>query len=61
MVEVQASKDELFGFFNDADYLLFSDNSEIKENPRDLNGNVFCLHRQVHSELIQMLGLNSAS
>lgn len=57
MIEIQASRQELFEFLTERNYVLFDDSIRIKGNSSELNGNIFCLHREKHETLIQELGL----
>lgn len=57
MIEIQAARHELFSFLSESGYVLFSDRLIVKNSPSELNGNIFCLHRVKHSDLIRELGL----
>lgn len=60
MVEVQASRKEIFVFFHSLGYVLFNDQQVILNDPSQLNGNVFCLHTTAHAGKIKDLSqLNS--
>jgi FkbM family methyltransferase len=57
MIEIQASRVELYEFLKNIGYVLFNDSLQLKKAPADLNGNIFCLHREKHSSLIHDLGI----
>ena len=57
MIEIQASRHEIFEFLTDKGYVLFGDSPQLKMTPADLNGNIFCLHREKRSSLIHKLGI----
>ncbi len=57
MIEIQASRHELFDFLKQQGYILFSDTLVIQNTPSELNGNIFCLHTEKHLSLIQELNL----
>jgi FkbM family methyltransferase len=52
MVEVQADEIDIFGFFCDRDWQMFSDKGVRLESPHELKGNVFVLHGVAHSGII---------
>ncbi len=52
MVEVQADEIDIFGFFCDRDWQMFSDKVVRLEPPHDLTGNAFVLHGVGHSGMI---------
>lgn len=55
MVEVQADEVDIFNFFNDRDWLMFSDKGIRLSSPHELKLNVFVLHRVAHAGLIDSI------
>lgn len=58
MVEVQANNTEIFSDLTRIGYLLFTPSLERINQPGEMRGNTFCLHRERHADLIQQLGLS---
>ena len=52
MVEVQADEDDIFNFFKDNGWLMFSDKGISLLSPAELKENVFVLHKVAHAEVI---------
>lgn len=52
MVEVQASETDIFSFFNDRGWKMFTNKGELVSSPDQLRGNIFVLHRAKHSQII---------
>ena len=52
MVEVQADEDDIFNFFRDKGWLMFSDKGIGLLSPAELKENVFVLHEVAHAEVI---------
>jgi hypothetical protein len=52
MVEVQSDEVDIFNFFSDRCYRMFSDKGISLSSASDLNGNVFALHKVVHARVI---------
>jgi len=52
MVEVQADEVDIFNFFTDNNWLLFSDKGISLSSPAELKDNIFVLHKVAHSEVI---------
>lgn len=59
MVEVQADRDNIWNFFLEANYILFTAELQIFHSATSLISNVFALHRVRHRGLIEHLGLNA--
>lgn len=52
MVEVQADEVDIFSFFNNRGWLMFSDKRVCLSYPEELKGNIFVLHKVVHAKVI---------
>lgn len=61
MVEIQASHNEIFEFFNALGYFLFNEGLDDLKRPSDLVGNTFCFHKDKHRQLISDLRSKSPS
>lgn len=55
MVEVQANEKEIFSKFSKLNYVLFDEEKHILTKENQLKGNVFCLHKEKHKQLISEL------
>ena len=55
MIEIQADKDAIFDYLDGNNYVLFNDSKKNINVASDLKGNIFCLHRECHSILINSL------
>ena len=60
MVEVQADEVDIFNFFTDNNWLLFSDKGIRLSSPAELKDNIFVLHKVAHFEVINSV-VTSAS
>lgn len=52
MVEVQADEVDIFNFFTNNDWLMFSDKGIRLSSPAELKDNVFVLHKVAHAKVI---------
>jgi FkbM family methyltransferase len=55
MVEVQANREEIYAMFNVLIYMMFDENRAQAKVPQNLNGNMFCLHKTKHAEILQRI------
>lgn len=55
MVEVQADEMDIFSFFCDRGWRMFSEKGITISSPTELKGNIFVLHRVAHASLIESL------
>lgn len=53
MVEIQANEDEIYQMLLNYNYKLFSPTGTPLNSPMSLKGNVFCLHKEKHKDLIK--------
>lgn len=53
MVEVQADEVDIFSFFSNHGYVMFSDKGISLSSPNELKYNVFVLHRVEHAGIIE--------
>lgn len=58
MVEVQSNQIEILEYFHENDYILYNENRNLLKNPNELKGNVFCLYKHKHNELIERLDMS---
>lgn len=52
MVEIQSNENDIYDLLSMLGYMLFNDSREVLTSPKQLNGNVFCLHKILHQRLI---------
>ncbi|MEM6405582.1 MAG: FkbM family methyltransferase [Pseudomonadota bacterium] len=57
MIEVLSSKQEIFDFFYSMNYVMFSPEMNIITESKELNKNIFFLHRISHTSLLDRLGI----
>lgn len=55
MVEVQTDEEKIFKKLSKLNYVLFDEDQRILTTETQLKGNVFCLHKEKHKQLINEL------
>lgn len=55
MVEIQADEVDIFNFFSDRGFLMFSENGLSLMSPPELRGNVFVLHSVAHANALESI------
>jgi FkbM family methyltransferase len=57
MVEVQSNQKEIFAWLTEKDYILVNDVCKRLKSPSSLKGNIFCLHKNRHAEIIGKMNI----
>jgi FkbM family methyltransferase len=57
MVEVQSNRSEIYKILSDYGYILFNEVQQRLETADGLQYNTFCLHREKHRSLLDMLNI----